>query len=53
MPSIISELAETSDTVVIASFVSKSSQLTSTGTYIFTDYQLRTQEVLKDNGLGT
>lgn len=53
MPSIISELAEAADAVVIVSFVSKSSQLTSSGTYIFTDYQLRTQEVLKDSGSGT
>ena len=52
MPSIVGELAEAADAVVIASFLNKSSQLTSSGTYIFTDYQLRTQEVLKDNGSG-
>lgn len=52
MPSIVGELAEAADAILIASFVSKSSQLTTGGTYIFTDYQLRTQEVLKDRGSG-
>jgi hypothetical protein len=52
LPSIVSELADAADAVVIASFVSKSSQLTTNGSYIFTDYELRTEEVLKNRGAG-
>lgn len=52
LPSIVSELADAADAIVTASFVSKSSQLTTSGTYIFTDYVLRTEEVLKNAGPG-
>ena len=52
LPSIVSELTGAADAIVMASFVSKSSQLTSNGSYIFTDYELRTEEVLKDSGPG-
>lgn len=49
MPSIVSELAEQADAIVTASFVSKFSQITANGTYVFTDYDLRIQEILKSN----
>lgn len=44
---IISQLAERADTIVIGSITSKSSQITSTGTFVFTDYSFRIEEVLK------
>ena len=42
----VTELAESADAVVIASVVSKSSQITTAGTFIFTDYELRIEESL-------
>jgi hypothetical protein len=48
LPDLITELSEKADAVVIVSFVSKSSQITSDGTDIFTDYDLRTEQILKD-----
>jgi hypothetical protein len=48
LPDLVTELAEKADAIVIATFVSKSSQITSGGTYIFTDYDLRIEQVLKD-----
>jgi hypothetical protein len=47
VPDVIMELAEAADAIVTASFVSKSSQITASGTYLFTDYELRVEEVLK------
>lgn len=44
---IIDELAGTADAIVIGSISSKSSQITSTGTFVFTDYAFRIEEVLK------
>lgn len=48
VPDVVTELVEKADAIVTASFVSKSSQITATGTYVFTDYELRIEEVLKD-----
>ena len=48
VPDVVTELAEKADAIVTASFVSKSSQITASGTYVFTDYELRVEEVLKD-----
>ena len=53
LPALVTELAEKADAVVIATFVSKSSQITTNGTYIFTDYELRIEEALKDGRTGT
>lgn len=49
LPPVVNELAEKADAVVSASFVSKTSQITAGGTYVFTDYELRLEEVFKDN----
>ena len=38
---------------MIVTFVSKSSQITTNGTYVFTDYELRIEEALKDGRTGT
>ena len=48
LPDLITEQAEKSDAVVTATFVSKASQITTNGTYIFTDYELSVQDVFKD-----
>lgn len=48
LPPLVNELAEKADAVVSASFVAKTSQITSGGTYVFTDYELRIDEVFKD-----
>jgi hypothetical protein len=53
LPALVSELAEKADAVVIATFVSKSSQITTNGAYVFTDYELRIEEALKDSRTGT
>jgi hypothetical protein len=50
---LVRELAEKADAVVMASFVSKSSQITANGSYVFTDYELRIEEALKDGRTGT
>jgi hypothetical protein len=42
----VTEQAEKADAVVIASVVSKSSQITTAGTFIFTDYELNIEEAL-------
>lgn len=47
LPDLVSELAQKSDAIVIAELVSKSSQITTGGTYIFTDYELRVTDSLK------
>jgi hypothetical protein len=47
LPDLINELAQKSDAIVIAEFVSKTSQITTSGTYIFTDYELRVTETFK------
>jgi hypothetical protein len=52
LPDLITELAEKADAIVIVSFVSKSSQITSDGTDIFTDYDLNTEQILKDANPG-
>ena len=52
LPDLITELAEKADAIVIVSFVSKSSQITSDGTDIFTDYDLHTEQILKDANPG-
>lgn len=44
--SMVTELAEKADAVVIASVISKSSQITTAGTFIFTDYELNIEEAL-------
>jgi hypothetical protein len=46
-PPMISELAEKADAIVIGSISSKSSQITSTGIFVFTDYAFGIEEVLK------
>ena len=53
LPPLVTELAEKADAVVIATFVSKSSQITTNGRYVFTDYELRIEEALKDGRTGT
>ena len=53
LPPLVMELAEKADAVVIVTFVSKSSQITTKGTYVFTDYELRIEEALKDGRTGT
>ena len=45
----LDELAATADAIVIGSVTDKTSQLTENGTFIFTDYQLRVEQVLKAN----
>jgi hypothetical protein len=52
LPDVVTELAEKADAVVIVSFASKSSQITASGKYVFTDYELRVEEVLKDDRIG-
>jgi len=52
LPDLITELAEKADAIVIVSFVSKSSQITSDGTDIFTDYDLHMEQILKDANPG-
>jgi len=52
-PDLVTELAEKADAVVMASFVSKSSQITSSGKSVFTDYDVRIEQVLKDASPGT
>lgn len=53
LPPLVTELAEKADAVVIGTFVSKSSQITTNGRYVFTDYELRIEEALKDGRTGT
>ena len=53
LPALVVEQAEKADAVVIATFVSKSSQITTDGKFIFTDYALRVEEALKDNRSAT
>lgn len=53
LPPLVTEMAEKADAVVMVTFVSKSSQITTNGTYIFTDYELRIEEALKDARTGT
>ena len=53
LPPLVVELSEKADAVVIVTFVSKSSQITTNGTYVFTDYELRIEEALKDSRTGT
>jgi hypothetical protein len=48
LPDLITELTQAADAVVMATFVSKSSQISTSGTFIFTDYELRVAEILKD-----
>ena len=45
--STVTELAEKADAVVIANVISKSAQITTSGTFVFTDYQLNVEEVLR------
>lgn len=47
---LIDDLADKADAVVIGIVTAKESQLTEEGTFVFTDYVLRVEEVLKDNG---
>jgi hypothetical protein len=53
LPPLEVELTEKADAVVIVTFVSKSSQITTNGKNIFTDYELRIEEALKDGRTGT
>ena len=53
LPPLVVELSQKADAVVIVTFVSKSSQITANGTNIFTDYELRIEEALKDGRTGT
>jgi hypothetical protein len=53
LPDLVTELTQKADAVVIATFVAKSSQITTNGTSIFTDYALRVDEALKDARTGT
>ena len=53
LPPLVTELSEKADAVVMVTFVSKSSQITTDGTYVFTDYELRIEEALKDGRTGT
>ena len=53
LPPLVMELSGKADAVVIVTFVSKSSQITTNGTYVFTDYELRIEEALKDGRTGT
>lgn len=43
------EMTCKADTIVVATVKSKASQLTSDGTFIFTDYELSVEDVLKNN----
>ena len=52
LPDVVTELSGKADAVVTASFVSKSSQITASGKYVFTDYQLRVEDVLKNLSTG-
>ena len=49
VPDLIPELTQKSDAIVIATFVSKTSQITARGGAIFTDFELRVEEFLKYN----
>lgn len=53
LPPLVVELSQKADAVVIVTVVSKSSQITANGTNIFTDYELRIEEALKDGRTGT
>ena len=53
LPPLVTELAEKADAVVIVTYVSKSSQITANGTYVFTDYELCIEEAFKDGRTGT
>lgn len=44
----LNKLAATSDAIVIGSVINKASQLTKNETFVFTDYDLSVEEVLKD-----
>lgn len=52
LPPLVNELAEKADAIVIVAFVSKSSQITTNGNYVFTDYELHIEEALKDSRTG-
>jgi len=52
LPDLVTELTQKADAVAIVTFLSKSSQITANGTYIFTDYTLRVDEALKDARTG-
>lgn len=45
----LNNLAADADAVVIGTVTAKASQLTENGAFIFTDYDVRVEEVLKDN----
>jgi len=49
---VLTELACGADAIVIGIVKDRSSQLTESGTFIFTDYELTVEEVLKDNTSG-
>jgi hypothetical protein len=49
LPNYLNGLTCNSDAVIIGTVDSKSSQLTEKGTYIFTDYELIVDKILKDN----
>jgi len=53
LPPLEVELTEKADAVVIVTFVNKSSQITTNGTNIFTDYELLIEEAIKDGRAGT
>ncbi|MBD0370470.1 MAG: hypothetical protein ICV60_06510 [Pyrinomonadaceae bacterium] len=46
----LNNLASSADAVVIGTVTNKSSQLTENGAFVFTDYDVSVEEVLKDNG---
>ncbi|HKS29217.1 MAG TPA: hypothetical protein VJS44_15420 [Pyrinomonadaceae bacterium] len=46
----LNNLASTADAVVIGTVANKSSQLTENGAFVFTDYDVAVEEVLKENG---
>ncbi|HEY0322145.1 MAG TPA: hypothetical protein VGC66_14385 [Pyrinomonadaceae bacterium] len=46
----LKNLASSADAVVIVTVTNKSSQLTENGSFVFTDYDVAVEEVLKDNG---
>lgn len=46
----LNNLASKADAVVIGTVTNKSSQLTENGAFVFTDYDLTIEEVLKENG---
>ena len=49
VPDLIPQLTPRSDAIVIATFLSQSSQITAAGGAIFTDFELRVEEFLKYN----